>query len=671
MAGPAAIRRQGQPSTTAGIADHFHGVAAHGSYRRKTGEHSSFFSAFRRVKAAFHALDIGHGTTKAFHWHFQPEGIPRLQQLAFGHHQALPHSAVGRLPKISALCVLQVGTARNEGDLHVRQRRSDQHAKVLFFFQMGQHKALPVFVQHFFPTVGGKLHSAAARQRFQLDMHFCVVAQRLVMAYTLHRLRDGLFIKDAAGAELHVQTKPLCQQAAQHFQLDLAHELDMDLAQRFVPYHMELRFLFLQPMQLAQRRVHICVLRQQHLIAEHRFQHRQVAVAFCAKAFALTGFGQAGDSTHLPGVDGLCQCILCAGVQPQLVGLFGPRLAVRFARELCFHLQLPAGNAQPGQAGTLFILRDLEHLGPKGIQCRSRACKAVQPAEKLLHTVQLECRAEPARENMPPGNGRDDLGICQLSGLQHPVHQVLIAKSQRFIPVGLRHAKIHKPFAEAMIQLGQQLFLALAGQVGLVYKHKGGHMVAPQQPPERFGVALHAIGAADHQHGIIQNLQSALGLGGKIHMAGSVQQGDIRAACRQQCLLGKNSDPTGFFQRVCVQKGVLVIHAPQFADRAGTVEHGFRKGGLARVHMGQNAQNDMLVNSFHPLLLQFKIHVYCSTDGEKRKVLIENGLRCALAIFSGKFIFILSLLRPAGRSKCLFTNGAKTGRFSFYHRLFS
>ena len=221
---------------------------------------------------------------------------------------------------------------------------------------------------------------------------------------------------------------------------------------------------------------------------------------------------------------------------------------------------------------------------------------------------------------MPPGNGRDDLGICQLSGLQHPVHQVLIAKSQRIIPVCLRHTKIHKPFAEAMIQLGQQLFLALAGQVGLVYKHKGGHMVAPQQPPERFGVALHAIGTADHQHGIIQNLQSALGLGGKIHMAGSVQQGDIRAACRQQCLLGKNSDPTGFFQRVCVQKGVLVIHAAQLADRAGTVEHGFRKGGLARVHMGQNAQNDMLVNSFHPLLLQFKIHVYCSTDGGKRKV---------------------------------------------------
>ena len=141
-------------------------------------------------------------------------------------------------------------------------------------------------------------------------------------------------------------------------------------------------------------------------------------------------------------------------------------------------------------------------------------------------------------------------------------------------------------------------------------------------------------------------------------MAGGVQQGEVGIPCAQQSLFGEDGDAAGLFQRVGVQKGVLVIHAAQLADRAGTVEHGFRKGGLARVHMGQNAQNDMLVNSFHPLLLQFKIHVYCSTDGGKRKVLIENGRRCALAIFSGKFIFILSLLRPAGRSNCFFTNGA-------------
>ena len=116
--------------------------------------------------------------------------------------------------------------------------------------------------------------------------------------------------------------------------------------------------------------------------------------------------------------------------------------------------------------------------------------------------------------------------------------------------------------------LRRALEQAGAGQIHFVDEDKRWDMISPQQPPERFGVALHAIGTADHQHGIIQNLQSALGLGGKIHMAGSVQQSDIRTACRQQCLLGKNSDPTGFFQCVCVQKGVLVIHSSGFPDLA-------------------------------------------------------------------------------------------------------
>ena len=149
-------------------------------------------------------------------------------------------------------------------------------------------------------------------------------------------------------------------------------------------------------------------------------------------------------------------------------------------------------------------------------------------------------------------------------------------------------------------------------------------------------------------------------------MAGSVQQGDIRAACRQQCLLGKNSDPTGFFQRVCVQKGVLVIHAAQLADRAGTVEHGFRKGGLARVHMGQNAQNDMLVNSFHPLLLQFKIHVYCSTDGEKRKVLIVESQFVSIYRFLSSHYYCHTCLFY---QDCNFRRASVDFQELFYHLL--
>ena len=78
VAGAVAVQRQAQVSPAAGVADHFHGVAAHGGYRRKTGQGGGLRAAFRRVKAALHALDITHGAANVLHRHFQPEGIPRL-----------------------------------------------------------------------------------------------------------------------------------------------------------------------------------------------------------------------------------------------------------------------------------------------------------------------------------------------------------------------------------------------------------------------------------------------------------------------------------------------------------------------------------------------------------------------------------------------------------------
>ena len=78
VAGAVTVQRQAQAPPAPGVADHLHGVAAHGGYRRKAGQGGSLRTAFRRVKAALHALDIAHGTADVLHRHFQPEGIPRL-----------------------------------------------------------------------------------------------------------------------------------------------------------------------------------------------------------------------------------------------------------------------------------------------------------------------------------------------------------------------------------------------------------------------------------------------------------------------------------------------------------------------------------------------------------------------------------------------------------------
>ena len=87
-------------------------------------------------------------------------------------------------------------------------------------------------------------------------------------------------------------------------------------------------------------------------------------------------------------------------------------------------------------------------------------------------------------------------------------------------------------------------------------------MIPPQQTPERLGMALDAIGAADDQHSIVKHLQSALRLGGKVHMAGGVQQGDIRTSRFQQGLLGKMVIPRAFSSVSVSRKASLLSTRP-------------------------------------------------------------------------------------------------------------
>ena len=104
-------------------------------------------------------------------------------------------------------------------------------------------------------------------------------------------------------------------------------------------------------------------------------------------------------------------------------------------------------------------------------------------------------------------------------------------------------------------------------------------------------MALYAVGAADDQHGVVQHLQGPLGLGGKVHVARGVQQGQLGLGQGEHRLLGEDGDAPGPLQGVCVQKGVLVVHPAQLPQGPGLVEHGLAQGGLSRVHVGQDADD--------------------------------------------------------------------------------
>ena len=204
---------------------------------------------------------------------------------------------------------------------------------------------------------------------------------------------------------------------------------------------------------------------------------------------------------------------------------------------------------------------------------------------------------------MPPGDGRDDVLRRQAARVQHFFHQALVAEGQCLVPFGLLCTEIHESVAQTVGKLAQQRLFARAGQVHFIDEHEGRDMIPPQQTPERLGMALDAVGAADDQHSVVEHLQRALRFGGKVHMAGGVQQGDTRTSCFQQGLLGKDGDPTRLFQRVGVEEGIFVIHPAQLADAARAVEHRLGEGGLAGVYMGKDAH--------HQLFFAFFCHVRC------------------------------------------------------------
>ena len=126
-------------------------------------------------------------------------------------------------------------------------------------------------------------------------------------------------------------------------------------------------------------------------------------------------------------------------------------------------------------------------------------------------------------------------------------------------------------------------------------------MVPGQEPPQGEGVALDPVGSADDQNGVVQHLEGALHLAGEVHMAGGVQQGDGHGLQGEHRLFGEDGDAPLPLLGVGVQKGVPVVHPAQAAQLAAGVQKSLGQGGLARVHMGQNAHSQMFVfHTQHP-----------------------------------------------------------------------
>ena len=203
VAGLIAPQGAGQPPAAPGVGGDRLPIVSHPRHRGKAGEQGHVPLALGRLHRAPHGLDVRHGPAHALGGHLQGKVVKGLQQNALGLHQALAHRPIGGLAEVAPLGVLLVGSAGQQGDLHVGEGGAGEHPRVVPLQQMGENQPLPVQVQLVGGAGGGQLHPAAPGTRLQQEMDLGIVAQRFEVTDALHRAGDGLPIQHPARAEVH------------------------------------------------------------------------------------------------------------------------------------------------------------------------------------------------------------------------------------------------------------------------------------------------------------------------------------------------------------------------------------------------------------------------------------------------------------------------------------
>ena len=232
-------------SRAARISYQLGGIVLHFGHGSRSAEEADVSVLNGLRKASAHALNVVHSLAEVFGGKLDSEVVNRLKQYALCAAQALSDSAVGGLSEISALGVLWVRLARNEGDLHIGYRGARQHPNMSFFVQVSQNKPLPVLFGQILLAGGVENESAVAFCGLQQQMDLGVVAQRLKMPNALDGVFDRFLVDYVAHAEADLKAEPLRNNSLQHLKLYLAHQPELNTAVAFVPrdvQHWVLRF---------------------------------------------------------------------------------------------------------------------------------------------------------------------------------------------------------------------------------------------------------------------------------------------------------------------------------------------------------------------------------------------------------------------------------------------
>ena len=575
---------------------------------RFAADQDVFAGKFGRPGVGMQPRQVGKHPPQRLGGRAQFEPAHRLQQHVPRAHQRVADAPVDRLAEIAAFGVLQVRPARQQRDLHVRQRRAGQHALVGVFEHVGFDQPLPVQRQVVHMAGGGEADAAAPRAGIQPQVHLGVVAQRLIMADAVGRRGDGLHVAHAAGSEIDVDAEALPDQVTDHLQLDRAHHLQLDALVALVPGHAQRRLLFLQPPQAFQHAGGMNVRREQHPGGHHRFDEKAAALAARADEIPGAHAGQSRRGHQVAGFRRRHRPVLRPVVDAKLVHLRRPLRR----HDLVPGVQPPGDNLQKHHPPALGVEAHLARPRQErvlGMKVVFRPGERRQHPQELPHALVLQRRARHQREDLPAPDlfpQRVQPGFTVVAVRQPRLQQRLVVgghglgslRGQRAVrPEGA--PQVQNVARQAIAHRAQRRFRVRPGAVGLVQEQERRHAVALQQPPHRLRMALHALGAADHQHRVVHHADRALHFGGEIHVARRVHPVPGVAAVFEAGLVREDGDAARLLQRMDVQKRIPVIHPARRAQRVGVEQRLFGKRGLAGVHVRQYA--DRLFHGPNPV----------------------------------------------------------------------
>ena len=223
-----------------------------------------------------------------------------------------------------------------------------------------------------------------------------------------------------------------------------------------------------------------------------------------------------------------------------------------------------------------------EDSGPRRL--RSVFC---DKGKELVHPLQPEAGAEGHGIELAGADEAGDLPVRYGTRLHVGFEGVIVQHGQGLL---IRRGKGHAALAKALLQVLHELLPAEPRGVHLGHENKGGHPGPKEQGPEGLRVGLDAVGAADDQDGHVHGRDGSLRFSGQVRVARCVEDGQLQLAHLQTGLFGEDGDPPIPLQGMGIQERVPVIHPTQLSEHPGFIEQRFAKGGLPRVHMGQNAR---------------------------------------------------------------------------------